>query len=235
MESVVISGAGRGLGFALLNEMIQRGAYVYPIVRKKEDVSRLKNVFLKNCHPILADIKDESCIEIISNSIKEHTNSVDIVINNAGVPGKEYRISDVTQQEMMDVFQTHCMGAINVSKATLPFLEKSSNARIINVSSRLGSLTKMSSGEFKNRKFSYSYRIAKAAQNMFTVCLNNELQDKNIGVMAIHPGQVVTDSAANDAKETAEHAAKRIYDWIEQLTDNDHGTYQYPGFEEFPW
>ena len=74
-------------------------------------------------------------------------------------------------------------------------LAKSDHPRIINVSSRLGSLHKMAN-RVSARHFSYSYRIAKAAQNMLTLCLQQEFENKGISVTAIHPGKLKTDIGA---------------------------------------
>ena len=72
----------------------------------------------------------------------------------------------------------------------------SNQSRVNNISSRLGSLHKMANKEFPQGEFSYSYRIAKAAQNMLTLCLQQEFADKGIRVTAIHPGKLKTDIGA---------------------------------------
>lgn len=235
MKSVLITGASRGLGKALLEEFWQCGYNVYPLIRKVDDKEKLDANYKSRCFPILSDVAAEECGDQINKVVSAHTGVLDIVINNAGIPGKGHQIETVSLDEILQGFKVHCLGALNVSKAALPFLRKSELGKIINISSRLGSLSKMASGEFKNRKFSYSYRLAKAAQNMLTVCLNNELSGSNIGVLAIHPGLIKTDSGASDAYETPEDAAKRLRKWIEDVSNEDFGTYQNPGYGEFPW
>ncbi len=237
MKSVLITGAGRGLGKALLQEFWQNGYYVYPLVRKEAHKISIENQYSERCTVIVSDVSDATCGAKIVKAVADHTGILDIVVNNAGMPGKGHQIDQVQLEEILSGFKVHCLGALNVSKACLPYLKKSELGKIVNISSRLGSLTKMSDGEFKHRKFSYSYRIGKAAQNMLTICLNNELalNNESIGVIAIHPGLIMTDSGARDAHETPSDAANRLRMYIEKLTRKDFGTYQNPGHGEFPW
>lgn len=237
MKSVLITGAGRGIGRALLEEFWQQGYYVYPVVRKVEHRCNIEEAYEERCTVIMADITTDACGEAIRETVGTKTGVLDVVINNAGVPGSGHQIESVELEEVMTGFKVHCLGALNVAKASLPYLRRAQLGRIINISSRLGSLTKMAEGEFKKRRFSYSYRIGKAAQNMLTICLNKELalNGENIGVVAIHPGLIVTDSSARDATESPERGARRIREYIEKITPEDFGTYQYPGHGEFPW
>ena len=103
------------------------------------------------------------------------------------------------------------------------------------MSSRLGSMTKMASGEFRDRKFTYSYRIAKAAQNMLTVCLEQELGSKGIRVNAIHPGVLKSGRNTLDADLDAWKAAENIFAWIETVKADDSGQFLQPGVGKLPW
>ncbi len=235
MKYVVITGASRGLGKALLDTYWQDGDFVFPIVRSETSFKYLHNRYKERCCPILGDVTDENIITLIRESISKYSNKLDLLINNAGISGDAYQIESTSKDEIMKLFEVHCFGALNISKACIPFLDNSTLGKIINISSRLGSITKMSSEEFIDRGFSYSYRIAKASQNMMSVCLNNELRNSTTGVVSIHPGQLQTDSGSNDANETAEDAANRIKGWIEEINNDDFGRFIYPGVKEFEW
>lgn len=234
-KSVLITGAGRGIGRGLLEEFWHAGYKVFPVVRKEKDVISLRTSYTKNCHPILADITEPSSREIIEKALGAHTNALDILINNAGIPGKGHLIESVDTDEVVEGFKVHCIGVMHGVQGSLSYLKRSERGKIINMSSRLGSLTKTSDGEFIGRKFSYSYRMAKAAQNMLSICLNNELKDSHIGVISIHPGLITTDSGASDATEPVHEAVKRLRKFIENAHQKDFGTYQYPGHGSFPW
>jgi len=92
--------------------------------------------------------------------------------HNAGLGGKASRLADVTSGESR-VVRGHCLGAFPRPRRPL-VVAQAGQGVVINVSSRLGSLARNASGEFARRGFSYSYRIAKAAQNMLTLCLADE-------------------------------------------------------------
>lgn len=161
--------------------------------------------------------------------------SLDIVINNAGISGAEYLIETVRTEEVNQLFNIHCLGPIRTVQACLSHLKKSNQPRIINVSSRLGSLTRMASGEFSDRGFSYSYRMAKAAQNMFTICLSQELANENITVCAIHPGQLLTRGRSADADTDPAIAAENIFKWISELNVDSTGQFVQPFAQTMFW
>lgn len=233
--NVVITGGNRGLGLELVRVFHENGHTVFPVVRRRESLVSLNEMFADRCHPILADVsKDESITELTSQ-ISFHASYIDIVINNAGIPGRTYEIEKVNTQELMDLFNVHCLGVVRTVQATLAYLRKSSNPRIINLSSRLGSLSKMCNGEFAKGKFSYSYRIAKAAQNMLTLCLDQELEDIPISVTAIHPGKLQTSSGAYDADMSPRDAATNIYSWLLDSQQDISGKFFEPPETEMSW
>lgn len=235
MESILVTGASRGLGKALFNQFWIEGYHVYPVVRKEKDREYFEITYKERCYPILSDVTSYDLVSKIEEVVSKNTNVLDIVINNAGIPGKEYEIERVTLEEMRNLFEVHCLGALNTSKSCINFLKQSARGRIINISSRLGSLSKMSTDEFKGRSFSYSYRVAKASLNMLTICLNNELESDGIGVVTIHPGLVKTSSGSSDASENPEEVAKKLVKWVKTMNSEVYGTFQYPDNEEFPW
>ncbi|WP_078554397.1 SDR family NAD(P)-dependent oxidoreductase [Bacillus alkalicellulosilyticus] len=234
-RKVLITGASRGLGYELVKVYHSNNYDVFPLVRNEESAYKLSIEFPQKCFPIIADIGQDNCKDIIKTSLELHTKEIDIIINNAGVSGKEYQIEKVTSEEMLELFNIHCLGVIRTVQGSLDSLCNSSNPRIINVSSRLGSLTKMSSDEFKDRYFSYSYRIAKASQNMLTVSLYQELRKKGIHVSSIHPGKLTTGTASADADMEASEAARYIFEWVDSLSMRQSGKFVEPNVGDMPW
>ena len=235
MEKVLITGGNRGLGYELVKVFYENNYEVFTVVRTDEAAEKIKHEFKQKCHPIVADLRFDDSKEKIKSALDMLTNEIDIIINNAGIPGREYEIEKVTTEEIEELLNIHCLGVIRSVQSTLGFLKNSANPRIINISSRLGSLSKMSSGEFSNRKFSYSYRIAKAAQNMFTISLNNELQSQGICVNAIHPGKLKTTSGSSDADLIPSEAAMRIFNWVTNLKISESGSFTQPFVEDWSW
>lgn len=91
------------------------------------------------------------------------------------------------------------------------------------------------SKEFDDREFSYSYRIAKASQNMLSICLKQEFKTCNINIISIHPGRIQTQSGSSDANSSALEAAKKIYKWIEDGNINKDGTFTEPYERDWNW
>ncbi|CAI6087760.1 SDR family NAD(P)-dependent oxidoreductase [Cohnella sp. JJ-181] len=234
MDKVLITGANRGLGYELLKVYSVQKHITFPLVRSEDVAETLKKEF-KDCYPIVADLSTDRSINNIVSVLSKYTDNLDVLINNAGISGTEYLIETVRTEEVNDLFNIHCLGPIRAVKACLPHLRNSKKPRIINISSRLGSLKKMSSGEFLNRNFSYSYRMAKAAQNMFTICLSQELQESGISVCAIHPGQLLTRGRSSDADMAPSVAANNIYEWVENADLDCTGRFIQPSVGELPW
>ncbi|MEC0090598.1 SDR family NAD(P)-dependent oxidoreductase [Paenibacillus macquariensis] len=235
MENVLITGANRGLGLELQKVFYSSSFNTFPVVRTEAAAEQLRVQFPLRCYPIVADLTSDDSIERIRMILDNTAHSLDIVINNAGISGTEYLIETVRTEEVNNLFNIHCLGAIRTVQASIPHLRKSNNPRIINVSSRLGSLTRMATGEFKDRGFSYSYRMAKAAQNMFTICLGQELKKDNITVCAIHPGQLLTRGRSTDANTDPASAAENIYKWIREIDINSSGVFVQPLVQNMSW
>ncbi|MFQ5995919.1 MAG: SDR family NAD(P)-dependent oxidoreductase [Acidiferrobacterales bacterium] len=215
MRTVLITGASRGLGVELVKIFVEKGWMTFALVRQHSVASDLRDTWPRQCHPIVADVAADDCMEKVAQVVRKHTDQLDVLINNAGVNGRTYTVDDVTPEEVIELLQVHCLGAIRCTKAVLPQLRAATNAKVVNISSRLGSMSKSAAGDFSGRRISYSYRIAKAAQNMFTLCLGQELAKQGILVYAAHPGKLLTSMATEEADTDASVAAARLASWLE--------------------
>ncbi|AOZ92563.1 SDR family NAD(P)-dependent oxidoreductase [Paenibacillus crassostreae] len=235
MKKILITGANRGLGYELLKVYINSGSIVYPLVRTRESAELLTQEFTINCYPIISDLNTDDSIYKIDNSLKEITTSIDILINNAGISGRGSLIEEVDTDEVNNLFNIHCLGPIRAVKGSIKYLRNSESPKIINISSRLGSLSRVASGEFNGMGFSYSYRMAKAAQNMLTICLSQELKNENIMVSAVHPGRLITRGGSPDSDTCPSVAAENIYMWISETNIESTGKYMEPNVKEIAW
>ncbi|MCB5190177.1 SDR family NAD(P)-dependent oxidoreductase [Methylobacillus arboreus] len=235
MKSVLITGASRGLGRELLYLYQTAGWITLPLVRNQHDADTiLATAFAKYCHPIVGDICYQEIESIITAKLGNDM-ALDLLINNAGVPGRSYGLLDTCADEVAELFSVHTLGTLRVCRAALPALLKSGAGRIVNISSRLGSIEKSARGEFSNQGFSYSYRIAKAAQNMLSACMAEELIPQGIGVSVIHPGRFHGGAAASDATMSARQAALRIQRWIDATQGEVSIEYVEPEVGVFQW
>jgi NAD(P)-dependent dehydrogenase (short-subunit alcohol dehydrogenase family) len=221
-RTILITGASRGFGHALVEACSSRSWRTVPLVRNAQVAERIHAEF-PDCYPIIADVTSNEVETVFARELRRF-GWIDVLINNAGVPGRTTVIESVTPAEITDLFQTHCLGAMRCTKAALRFMHKGQRV-IVNVTSRFGSVSRWASGAFAGRSISYSYRIAKASQNMLTVSLAGELGPQGFIVCAVHPGRLKTQSGASDADTEPETAANRLAEWIVGIDADMNGKY----------
>lgn len=208
MPSVLITGAGRGFGRALADVYRRRGWLLFPLVRDRNTAASLE---APDSHPIIADVTSPDLEDAIGRVIGVHTDSLDLLINNAGSVRKLRWLAATEIEDMEAMFRVHCVGALRCTRAALPWLRVTGRGTVVNVSSRFGSIGRIVAGDFRGI---YAYSIAKAAQNMLTACLDQELRGTGIRVFAVHPGRLLTAAAASDADVEPAEAAERLADWV---------------------
>lgn len=232
-RSALVTGAGQGLGHELCQVYLRRGWTVFPLVRRDAAVARFRSTPAGRCHPIVADLRREETIGVVRAAVATRTDRIDVLVNNAGVPGESVHLATVPPREIGRLLDVHCLGVVRCTQAVLPQLRASGGAKVINVTSRLGSLSRNAAGEFGAESVSYAYRIAKAAQNMLTICMSQELGREEIIVCALHPGQFRT--ALNpEAALSPAVAAQRVVRWIDRLRPADRGTWHDTGTDVDP-
>ncbi len=229
----VVTGAGRGIGRAMLDILQQRGYLVVAVVRSLSDVRDLFSIAPHDILPIRADVTEASTEQVLREFLDGQVEKVDLLINNAGFGASGYGVEGMKYEELDRVLAVHCYGPIRCVRACLPFLRNSENATIINISSRFASLEWVSSQEVPASEATYPYRIGKAALNMFTSCLAVELEPENIRVLSVDPGKVKTRFGPKDADTEPADAAQAIIDLAE---NNDRtGMFLHASGDRQPW
>lgn len=109
-QRVLVTGASRGLGYELLRVFYGNHSTVFPLVRNKEMALILKEELKPECHPILTDLRDDNCHKEIRSVLTQYTDRLDVLINNAGIPGTEYEIDKVPSEEVLELLNVHCLG-----------------------------------------------------------------------------------------------------------------------------
>lgn len=222
MQAVFITGANRGLGRALVESFLARGCWVFALTRSTAHVDELCRAG-RNCVPIVGDVTDRNVGGSIAGVLRKHAVELSLLINNAGSGGVINSMRDGVEDEVMEQLNVHCVGALRVTRASLPFLRRASGALIVNVCSRFGLISNAAAGLFGRHGPSYAYPVAKAAQAMLTVRMAEELRGTSVKVCAIHPGRLQTTSGAADAIETAAQGAERLANWVEAPPPSVHG------------
>ncbi len=212
MKRVFITGISKGLGKELFEQFSEREYFVYGLLRDKLKFDELTENIKKNVKLILADISSDDCILKIKEVVKN--DKIDLIINNAGIGGTESELENIESTEVLKLFNVHCLGVIRVLKALIKNFSENKNATVVNVNSRLGSINRQSLGIYENLDISYSYRIAKASQNMLTNCLKLEFKNQNF--VSLMPGKLKTEISQPDADTLPSESAKKIIEFWEQ-------------------
>ena len=231
----LITGVSRGFGLELAREYCRLKWRVFGVLRNKEHMAAVSSELGKAFIPILSDLRDDAAATIIRQHLEGKAESISLMVNNAGIAGTGYEIEKVSCNEIKEMFDVHCCGAIRCLQAALPFLKKAEHATIVNVNSRLGSIRNVSSGCYDHINASYGMRIAKAAQNMLSASLHRELKNTGISVFSVHPGKILTRMGSPDADMTAKQAALRFIDWLPKTTQEREFGYFEAGAGELPF
>ena len=233
MPRVLITGASRGFGRELVDVYHSNGWTVFPLVRKQSDADSLSIRYPSECYPIVADVGLDSCQPAIEKTLAGHADSLDLLINNAGTIKKKRGIDAASPEDMIDHFNVHVVGAWRCTRAALPFLRKAAKPVIVNITSRKGSISLAANAR---GNLVYGYQIAKAAQNMLTACLHQELKAQNIDIIAVHPGGLKTSVAPPDAETEPADAAHALYSWLETMdSKRDFSCLDLMTGETVPW
>jgi NAD(P)-dependent dehydrogenase (short-subunit alcohol dehydrogenase family) len=224
MKTALVTGASRGLGEALVVCLANRGYRVHGLVRTPQSAEAL-HARCAAAMPIIGDVACPEVITAIHEALSRHADGVNLLINNAGSGASIRAMRAGVEEEIAAHVNVHCLGALRVSRAALPFLRRAEPALIVNVSSRFGSTARAAAGLLQGHTLSYAYPIAKAAQNMLTLRMAEELRSSQVRVCAVHPGQVQTASGSPDAITTPTEAAVRLLDWLESAPADLHGCY----------
>lgn len=212
--SVLITGADRGLGFSLVELYLQKGFCVYACLHREPGVKALglKEKYDRNLILLAMDVADDASVKNAADALLEKADSIDILINNAGVHLDESMnaFEDIDFNAAMRTLNINSLGPLRVSKAFLSFVEKGSTKVIANISSEAGSISDC----WRDKEFDYC--MSKAALNMQSNILQRYLKPRGIKVLAIHPGWMRTDMGGLNADIDASTAAEGISKLIEK-------------------
>ena len=228
MKNIFITGGNRGIGKGLV-EIFSEDSKVFFSARDEHKAkSVIDSIENENIDYVTMDVADEQSVLKGIESLKEKTDSIDILINNAGIliPGLKHKIDAVEtdDESILKTFNINTLGVLRVCKAVLPLMRATS--RIINISSGMGQMEGMSTG-------SVAYRLSKSALNALTIVLSQELLSKDIKVNAICPGWVQTDMGGYEATLTVKESVESIKKFA--LSDNfPNGKFLRHG-ELLPW
>ncbi len=194
----LVTGANQGIGLQIAKDLVTHGFTVLVGSRNLERGEAAAKEVGPDARAIQLDVTDENSIVAAAKRIRSELGRLDVLVNNAAIadtrrlPGmsveeysKSTRPSVVSLDELRAVFETNVFGVVAVTQAMLPLLREAPAARIVNVSSGVGSLTRNSDPAYPWRSiFGPVYPASKTALNAMTLAMAIELESTGIKVNA---------------------------------------------------
>jgi NAD(P)-dependent dehydrogenase (short-subunit alcohol dehydrogenase family) len=218
----LITGANKGIGFETARQLGARGVTVLIGARDEargiaaeralrdglRDSGGLRDGADARYVPL--DVTDAASVGETADWIEKEYGRLDILVNNAGIAVGGGPPSETDLEAMREVFQTNVFGVIMVTNAMLPLLRRAPAARIVNVSSEVGSIAAMTDpgSPLAQMPAGLAYPSSKTALNMITALYAKELRDTPIKVNAANPGYTATDLNGNSGFRSAAEGAE---------------------------
>ncbi|TCO53100.1 SDR family oxidoreductase [Actinocrispum wychmicini] len=204
----LVTGANKGLGYETVKQLRDLGMTVLLAARDPERGTEAAKSL--GVDFVRLDVTDPASAQAAAAVVGERFGRLDVLVNNAGITGGESGlIRNADLATIRAVFDTNYFGIIHVTQAMLPLLLKSTAPRIVNVSSGVGSLAKMSDPDSPMAAMpgGLAYVPTKTAVNSLTVQYTRELRKDGVLVNAADPGYCATDLNNHSGFRTAAQGA----------------------------
>ncbi len=244
-QVALITGANQGIGLQIAKDLASHGFIVLVGSRNLERGEAASKSIDGDARALQLDVTDQASIAAAADRIRNEFGRLDVLINNAAIsntglrPGmtiEEYCPSNVSLDEVRTVWETNVFGVLAVYQAMLPLLRRAPHARIVNVSSGVGSLTANSDPNFPYRSiFGPVYPASKTALNAMTVAMAIELESTGIKVNAVSPGYTKTALNNYSGTETVEEGAAEAVRVALLGPDSPTGTFTHAKHGTIPW
>ncbi|MCL1807260.1 MAG: SDR family NAD(P)-dependent oxidoreductase [Oscillospiraceae bacterium] len=181
-KCVAVTGAGQGLGFSLVKQHIEQGDRVYAFELNITDQLRDLAEKYEKLHVAQCDVASTSSVEAATAGLLAKEDKIDFLYNNAGIFRMEDRcgLAETDIDAGMVMMQVNAIGLLRMCKAAIPKLSEGSV--VVNITSESGSI-----GDCY-REVEYMYGMSKAAANIASMILQNEVKKRGVRVVCIHPG-----------------------------------------------
>jgi len=246
----LVTGANQGVGLQVAKELVANGLTVLVGSRNFARGAAAAKEIGPGATALQLDVTDRASIAAATERIRKEFGRLDLLVNNAAISNtrmqqlglslQEYAkitlASNASLDEVRAVWETNVFGVLAVYQAMLPLLRESSDARIVNVSSGLGSLTTIEDPTCPFRMgFSPIYAASKTALNAITLAMMIELEPEGIKVNAVSPGFTKTNLNGYAGTETLEEGARETVRVALLGPDGPTGTFTLWENVTIPW
>lgn len=220
MNTVLVTGANRGIGLEFCRQLQARGDEVIAVCRQAS--AELQDLGVRVLEGI--DVSQVEDVARLRHQLADV--ALDVVINNAGILVRD-SLENPDFEGIARQFEVNAMAPLRVSTALLDNL--SSGSKIFVITSSMGSITENTSGSY------YGYRMSKVAVNMAMKSLSVDLADRGIGVFVLHPGYVATDMTSHQGPVSTTESVQGLLARIDELELADSGSFHHAQGRSIPW
>jgi NAD(P)-dependent dehydrogenase (short-subunit alcohol dehydrogenase family) len=245
----LVTGANQGIGLQITKDLVTHGFIVLVGSRNPGRGKAAAREVGPDARALQLDVTDQASIAAAARRIRTELGRLDVLIQNAAISNtsklpsqsvEEYaattRPSNVPLDEMRAVWETNVFGVLAVFQAMLPLLREAPAARIVNVSSGVGSLTMNADPAYAYRSiFGPVYPASKTALNAMTLAMAIELESTGIKVNAACPGYTRTNLNNYAGTQTVEEGAREPVRLALLGPDGPTGTFSNADFGSLPW
>ena len=223
-QTVLVTGANRGLGLEFVRQLSARGDEVIATCRDPEAAAELRDTGVRVER---LEVGDPASARALAGALEGRP--LDLLLNNAGMGVGGRSFADEDFDSLTRFFEVNSIGPMRLSRLLLDNLLSGKGRKIVNVTSKMGSIDDNTSGG------AYGYRSSKAALNMLTKSMALDLRREGVRAIVIHPGWVATDMGGSGAPLTAPESVRGMLSVIDGLTPEQSGRFfDYSG-AELPW
>lgn len=230
-DSILVTGANRGIGLELARQYLQVGWRVYACCRRPEQATDLHALAQQytatlSVHPL--DVTNVAQRAALAQAMED--DPIDILFNNAGIfgpDGQEYGLTD--EQEWLETFRVNAIAPLKLMEALTENVANSRRKLMVGMTSKMGSMADNSSGG------SYAYRSSKAALNAVLKSASVDLKSRGITVLTLHPGWVKTAMGGGGALTSVEECVVKLRKILDGATLQQSGKFFQADGAEVPW
>lgn len=216
-KKILVTGSNRGIGLEICKQLGALGHHIIFTARNtKKGLESESDLRQFDIEFFQLDVEEFASMETFVHALSRHTDTIDVLINNAGVLlDSGHHLRDMPMEIIDRTMNINFRGPLQLTKMLLPFLKNSQDPRVINISSGMGALNTIGGGNA-------AYRMSKTALNAFTAVL--AVEEPGIKVNSMCPGWVKTDMGGANASRTVEKGAETAV-WLATASDIPSGKF----------